>query len=38
MIIEITTILFLVHGVRIVSRMIGRRNDVLYYVSKSARW
>jgi hypothetical protein len=38
MIIEITTVLFLVHGVSIVSRMMGRRDDVLYYVSKSARW
>jgi hypothetical protein len=38
MILEITTVLFLIHGVRFVSRMIERRNDVLCYVSKSARW
>jgi hypothetical protein len=37
MILEIIAVLFLVHCVRIVSRMIGRRDDVLYYVSKSAR-
>jgi hypothetical protein len=34
MILEIFTVLFVVHCVRIVSRMIGRRDDVLYYVSK----
>jgi hypothetical protein len=36
MILEIFTVLFVVHCVRIVSRMIGRRDDVLYYVSKSS--
>jgi hypothetical protein len=35
MIIEITTGLFLIHGVSMLSRLIGRRRDVLYYVSKS---
>jgi hypothetical protein len=34
MIIEITTVLVLVQGVSIVSRLIGHRRDVLYYVSK----
>jgi hypothetical protein len=39
MIFEITTVLFLVQGVTIVSRLIGRRRDVLYYVSKpDPRW
>ena len=33
MIIEFTTVLFLVQGVNIFSRLIGRRRDVLYYVS-----
>jgi hypothetical protein len=34
MIIEITTGLFLVHGVSMLSWLIRRRRDVLYYVSK----
>jgi hypothetical protein len=34
MILEITTVLFLVHGVSMLSQLIGRRRDVLYYVSK----
>jgi hypothetical protein len=39
MIFEIITVLFLVLGVRILSRLIGRRGDVLYYVSKpDPRW
>jgi hypothetical protein len=39
MIIEITTVLFLVQGVSIFSRLIGRRRDVLYYASKlDPRW
>jgi hypothetical protein len=37
MILEIFTVLFVVHCVRIVSGMIGRPDDVLYYVSRSAR-
>jgi hypothetical protein len=36
MILEIFTVLFVLHCVRFVSRMIGRRDDVLYYVSKSS--
>jgi hypothetical protein len=39
MIIEIITALFLFQGVSILSRLIGRRRDVLYYVSKpDPRW
>jgi hypothetical protein len=39
MIIEITTVLFLVQGVSILSRLIGRRRDVLYYALKlDPRW
>jgi len=39
MIIEITTVLFLVQGASLLSRLIERRNDVLYYVSKpDQRW
>jgi hypothetical protein len=34
MIIEIISVLFLIHGVSILSRLIGHRRDVLYYVSK----
>ena len=34
MIIEITTVLFLVQGVSMLSRLIESRRDVLYYVSK----
>ena len=34
MIMEITTALFLVQGVRIISRLIERRRDVLYYVGR----
>ena len=34
MIIEITTVLFLIQCANILSRLIGRRRDVLYYVSK----
>jgi hypothetical protein len=37
MIFEITTVLFLVQGVSLLSGVIGRRRDVLYYVSKP-RW
>jgi hypothetical protein len=33
MIVEITTVIFLIQGVSILSRVIGRRGDVLYYVS-----
>jgi hypothetical protein len=35
MIIEMTIGLLLVYGVSMLSRLIGRRNDVLYYVSKT---
>jgi hypothetical protein len=35
MIIEITTVLFLIEGVSILSRAIERRGDVLYYVSET---
>jgi hypothetical protein len=39
MIIEITAILFLIQGVSILSRVIGRCGDVLYYVSEPGpRW
>jgi hypothetical protein len=39
MIVEITTVLFLIQGVSILSRVIGRRGDVLYYVSEpDPRW
>jgi hypothetical protein len=39
MIFEIITVLFLVQGVSILSRLIGRRRDVLYYISKpDPRW
>ena len=39
MIVEITTVLFLIQGVSILSRVIGRRGDVLYYVSEpDSRW
>jgi hypothetical protein len=34
MIIEITTALFVIQGVSVLSRLIERRRDVLYYVSK----
>jgi hypothetical protein len=34
MIIEITTGLFLIQGIRMLSQLIERRRDVLYYVSK----
>jgi hypothetical protein len=34
MIIEITTVLFLVQGVSMLSRLIERERDVLYYVSE----
>jgi hypothetical protein len=37
MIIEITTGLFLVQGVRMLSQLMERRRDVLYYVSKPVR-
>jgi hypothetical protein len=32
MMIEVATALFLLHGVRVFSRLIDRRHDVLYYV------
>lgn len=39
MIIEITTGLFLIYGISMLSRLIERRNDVLYFVSKPhQRW
>ena len=34
MIIEITTALFLIQGVSMLSRLIERRRDVFYYLSK----
>jgi hypothetical protein len=34
MIVEITTVLFLIQGISALSRVIGRRGDVLYYVSE----
>jgi hypothetical protein len=34
MIIEITTAIFLIQGVNMLSRLIGRRRDVFYYLSK----
>jgi hypothetical protein len=37
MIVEIAAVLFLVLGVSMLSRLIERRRDVLYYVSKSRR-
>jgi hypothetical protein len=37
MIFEITTVLFLVQGVNILSEVIGHRRDVPYHVSKP-RW
>jgi hypothetical protein len=37
MIVEITAVLFLVLGVSMLSRLIERRRDVLYYVSKPRR-
>jgi hypothetical protein len=33
MILEITTVLFLIHGLRMLSRLLARRRDVFYYVS-----
>jgi hypothetical protein len=33
MILEITTVLFLIHGLGMLSRLFARRRDVLYYVS-----
>jgi hypothetical protein len=39
MILEIFTVLFLVQSVSILSRLVGHRRDVLYYVSKpDLRW
>jgi hypothetical protein len=39
MIFEIITVLFLVQGCSILSQLIERRRDVLYYVSKpDPRW
>jgi hypothetical protein len=39
MLVEITTVLVLIQGVSILSRVIGRRGDVLYYVSEpDPRW
>lgn len=35
MILEILTIVFLIQCINLVWRLIERRNDVLYYVSKS---
>ena len=35
MILEIAAVLFLVHGLRMLSRLLARRRDVSYYVSKS---
>jgi hypothetical protein len=34
MIIEITTVIFLIQGANILSRLIERRRDVFYYLSK----
>jgi hypothetical protein len=34
MIIEVATVIFLIQIVSLISRLIGRRRDVLYYVSK----
>jgi hypothetical protein len=36
MIIEVATVLFFIQIVSVISRAIGRRRDVLYYVSKPA--
>lgn len=39
MILEIATVLFLVFGLSMLSRLLARRRDVLYYVSKpDPRW
>jgi hypothetical protein len=39
MILEIISALFLIQGVSILSRLIGHRRDVLYYVSRpDPRW
>ena len=35
MVLEILAIIFLVQSANMISRLIGRRRDVLYYVSKS---
>jgi hypothetical protein len=35
MIIEITTAIFLIQCANIFSRLVGRRRDVLYYVSRT---
>jgi hypothetical protein len=37
MILEILAIFLLIQCVNMISRLIGRRRDVLYYVSKSNR-
>jgi hypothetical protein len=37
MIIETTAVIFLIKGVSIVSRLLARRRDVFYYVSKPSR-
>jgi hypothetical protein len=34
MIIEVATVLFFIQIVSVISRAVGRRRDVLYYVSK----
>jgi hypothetical protein len=34
MILEITTVLFLIHSLGMLSRLLARRRDVFYYVSK----
>jgi hypothetical protein len=34
MILEITTVLFLIHGLGMLSRLLARRRDVFYYVSR----
>ena len=35
MILDILTIVFLVHCANMISRLMARRHDVLYYVSRS---
>ena|ERR1700722_15740679 len=37
MIVEVTTVLFLIQGVRVVSRLIETRRDVFYYVEARQR-
>jgi hypothetical protein len=37
MVIEITAVIFLIQAISMISRLVGRRRDVLYYVSNPDR-